>query len=390
MCENSGKKKIKLCHVQVLPILSGVQKEMVEILELLDKELFDITVICQEEGPLTEVLEQIDCRVITLSSMKREITLLQDFRTLLKLWSIFRERQFDIVHTHSSKPGILGRVAARMAGTSFICHHVHGFAFHEFTSRWNNMFFGFMEKIVSRLSHKVIFVNNEERKQARAKNIVPPQKALTIYNGVDLDLYSQNSANSARDLMDVSDDRFVLGFVGRFWEQKDPMAFLQTINCLKNKGYSPANIQAVMVGEGPFYEEMKRYVQMQCLNGQVKFLGWVEDVYRYLPGFDLMVSTSLWEGLPKVLIEASASGIPIVATDIKGNREVVDVGINGFLCPPKAPNAFARVIESLYHDKKIRSELSSKCRKKAEMFFDSDTEVREISDMYMKGLNINA
>jgi len=182
--------QIKLCHIQVLPLLSGVQRVMLEIIRLLDRERYEVTVICKDEGALTEILWQQGVKVMTLSCLDRNINPIMDLKTFGEFVKIFRKEKFHIVHTHSTKPGFLGRVAAKLCNIPVIIHHVHGFGFHEFSSSiWTSLLL-LLEKIAGRGSDRVIFVNDEERELAVRKGIVPPEKAITIYNGVNLKTFN--------------------------------------------------------------------------------------------------------------------------------------------------------------------------------------------------------
>ncbi len=163
-----------------------VQRSMIEILKHLDPARWDAHVICKEEGALTEALRQMQVAVDLARNLRRRISP-RDFRAYWELRAIFRREKFAVVHTHSSKTGFLGRLAARAVNVPVVVHHVRGFAFHEFSPPWERAIFGQAEKMAACWTDLVIFVNHEEREMSVRKGWVSAEKAITIYNGVDFD-----------------------------------------------------------------------------------------------------------------------------------------------------------------------------------------------------------
>ncbi|HEY1600019.1 MAG TPA: glycosyltransferase, partial [Pirellulales bacterium] len=177
---------IRICHVQMLPILSGVQRAMLEIFKRLDRARYEIHVACQGQGPLTDELERHSIHWHAVPALGRPIRPVKDWRAYRALYQLFRRQQFQIVHTHSSKPGILGRAAACRAGVPHVIHHVHGFAFHEFSPPGARWIYSRLERWAGTCCDRVVFVNHEERQLSVREGWLPAEKCLTIYNGVDL------------------------------------------------------------------------------------------------------------------------------------------------------------------------------------------------------------
>ena len=384
--------KIKLCHVQVFPILSGVQRAMLGIFQRIDRQKYDITVICKEEGPLTEVLSRQKINIITIPSLDRKINPIEDLRTLVALVNIFFREKFNIVHTHSSKPGFLGRIAAKFSGVPVIIHHVHGFGFHEFSRKHVVYFVSFLERIASWISTRVIFVNDEERKLAIEKGIMSPEKAITIYNGVDLKIFDISKKKSIRNEIRKEfgipfehSSHWVIGFVGRLWDQKSPETIIEVANILiKKKGFK--NVTFLIVGDGYLEKNMKKKVKQYDINDHIRFLGWRNDNDRVYCAFDVLILPSLWEGMPLTILEAMAFGIPVVANNIKGNREAIIDGETGFLIPPKKPYIFAKSIAKLLKHPEIMKSMGEKARKRAKTLYNSEINTKEIFKLYEKCL----
>ncbi|HPI72661.1 MAG TPA: glycosyltransferase, partial [bacterium] len=159
-------RKIKICHLQLLPIMSGVQRAMLELLKRLDPQIYEVTVVCRDEGDLTKELRNLGIHFQLIPRLQREINVWKDAQALWQLYRLFKREKFDLIHTHSSKTGILGRVAGRLAGGVRIIHTVQGFPFHEFSGRFSTLVYSWIEKLAGMLTDQVVFVNNEERMYA--------------------------------------------------------------------------------------------------------------------------------------------------------------------------------------------------------------------------------
>ena len=204
--------KIQIAHIQLLPLLSGAQNVMLSILNSLDKDKYDIYVISKPGGPLVERVLELGYNYIPLSSFKRSISIM-DIVAFLKLIRIFNKYKFDIVHTHSSKPGFIGRIAARITSVPKIVHTVHGFPFHPYQKKIIMNFYRSMEKYAALFGDKIIFVNNSERELAIADHLIKPEKTITIYNGIKLPKMKLREKDN--------NDKLIIGSTLRFWKQKN-------------------------------------------------------------------------------------------------------------------------------------------------------------------------
>ena len=195
----SPRPRSKLCHVHLLSIMSGPQRWSIEFFNCLPPDRYELSVVVGEPGEFQRYLESRGIEVEIVPSLVREISLLKDVRAVIDLMRLLRRKRYDIVHTHSSKPGILARLAARIAGTRAVVHHVQGFAFHEFSNRFTRTTFSLIEALGARLSDHVIFVNDEEREWAVAQGIVTAERCCTIFNGADLATYSLEARAQLRE-----------------------------------------------------------------------------------------------------------------------------------------------------------------------------------------------
>jgi len=375
---------IRICHVQVLPILSGVQRSMLEIFKQIDRTRYEIHVACQGPGPLTDHLDHLSIRWHAVPALDRPIHPLKDWRAYRHLHQLFRDHQFDIVHTHSSKPGLLGRMAARRAGVPTVIHHVRGYAFHEFSPRWKRMLYSRLERFAGRYCDRVLFVNREERDLSIRWGILPADKCQTIYNGVDLDLVDPRRGATARQVCrrrwGLADDEMAIMFVGRLEYPKEPRMIPAIADALRTLRPA-ARWRLLVAGDGPESQLVEEVVARQRLSDRVQLLGWQQDPYAALHAADVVLMTSLAEGLPRALIEAQGAARPIVAGNAKGVREVV-TPTTGFLCAPTVPAEYADCLARLVDSPALRDEMGRAARQHAEENFNTAVVSRQVVSVY--------
>ncbi len=378
-----AKDRIKVCHIQLLPLLSGVQRTMLELLQRLDRTRFDVIVICKEEGDMTRELARLGIQTLFIPCLVRQINPILDALALLKCFQLFKRHKFDIIHTHSSKTGLIGRVAARLAGVKYVFHTVHGLPFHEFSGALLTGFYALLERIGSCFSTQIVFVNQEERELSIRMRVVPAWMAKTIYNGVNLRVaakYDNSSVRHAfRQAQGIANDDFVVAYVGRLWEQKDPDTLARIIQLC-----SDFPVRFIIVGDGP---QTSKLAKSLTQNKKAIMTGWLQDPMSVYPAIDVLLLPSLWEGLSRTLIEAMAFGKPLVASNIKGNRECVWPGKNGFLCTPRKAEEFAMAVKTLAADRDLYQRMSKESRRLSSQYFDAEKNCQAVIDLYNQVLS---
>ena len=377
-------RKSRIIHIQVLPILSGVQKSMLDIISRLDPNKYDITVLCQAEGELTQALKQKNIRFTTLSELKREINPYYDFLAFLKLYKLLRHGKYDLVHTHSSKPGIIGRLAAKAAGIKCIVHTVHGFAFHENSSKLQIFLVGIFEKLAGMVSHKVVFVNKKDRDIASKMKLVANHKMVIIHNGIDLSQF--NSGKGVKSGNGVKKNGAMVGMIARLWEQKAPQDYIASIPKVVDK---IPDAKFLVIGNGPLEEELKEMSNRLGVSKNVLFLGWRQDIKDLLKIIDVVVLPSLWEGLPVSILEAMALSKPVVATNIKGNNELVVHGETGYLVEPGNPEEISSYVLKLLNDQPLAKKMGRLGYSRVKEKFALNKIVEQTSSLYENLLKSN-
>lgn len=298
---------------------------------------------------------------------------------LFSLWRVCRREKFDLVATHTSKGGFLGRLAARLAGVPHIVHHAHGFSFNKVLSPLTRRFYIALERFAARAGDMIISVNDEHRSMAIELGIDSPDRIRTVHNGIDVSAFGNTDRKTARRNLGFDDAALLIGAIGRLSPQKGYVYLIQAFRMLSD--WFPS-ARLVVAGIGPLANELDREAHRLGVANRVDFLGFRRDIAGLLAAFDVYAQPSLWEGHSISLIEALAAGKPIVATNIDGNREVVDHGETGLLVPAADPGALADALERLLKDTELARQLGTDARRAAMNRFSQEEMVRRNLEAY--------
>jgi len=297
-----------------------------------------------------------------------------DVVPFLYLWWICLRRRFDFVATHTSKGGFLGRLAARLAGVPHIVHHVHGFAFHQFTNPAVLRVYAFLERLAGRCADLLITVGEQHRQTAIELGIKRADAIRTVLNGIDIDKFQGVSRAQARRQFGFGNGELIIGSAGRLAEQK---GFIYAIRAMQMVAARFPQARLVIAGEGPLEAGLRAEAEALGISRHITFLGFRRDVAALLTAMDIFVHPSLWEGLSISLMEAMAAARPIVASDIWGNREMIHDGSNGLLVEPANPAALAEALCRVLGDSGYAAELAHEARHTAETDFTEPRMVEE-------------
>lgn len=335
---------------------------------------FDITVGCAPGGRLIEKLRQANLRVIEIPMLTRYPHFWHDLRALWHLCRLMRQEHFDLVHTHSTKAGLLGRLAARLAGVPAVLFTAHGWAFAEGRASWKRRFLAQYERLIAKITTKIICVSEHDRQLALKFKVTRPERLVVIHNGLDPLPFRQATAARVASPEETSQGPLVM-FVGRLAPPKDLMTLLAAFERI-----SIGNL--ILVGDGPLRSRIEQSVEERGLSSRVSLLGERTDIPECLAASDVFVLPSRWEGLPITIIEAMMAGLPVVATHVGGVAELVEDGITGFLVPSEEPRALADAIQKLLDDKELRLRLGQAGREKALKEFTLEQTLAETQSVY--------
>ncbi|MBI2841577.1 MAG: glycosyltransferase family 4 protein [Acidobacteria bacterium] len=371
---------IRVCHVITLLELGGAQQNTIYTCSKLDSSRFDVTLIAGKGGYLDgDARRLLGGRVTFVPQLVREVRPARDLRAFLALTRLFRSRHPDIVHTHSSKAGILGRAAAWAAGVPAVVHSIHGFPFNDYQSWPVRRGYLLAEKLAAKWTDRFIAVSRRNAEQGVTLGIFDADSVRLIRSGFDIEAFAKapRLAEKRRE-MGVPAGVPLVGTVACLKPQKAPLDF---VDVCARVAHSKRDAHFIMVGDGELRAAVESRVRDAKLTDRFHLLGWREDVADILSQLSIFVLTSRWEGLPRAVLQARAASLPVVATAVDGTVEVIEDGINGYLCPAgDIPAMAARVTELLSDPARTRA-MGGRAREGLHEF-DQDGMVREQERLY--------
>jgi len=358
------------------------------ILERLPRNRYELGLVSGPEGLLRQYAESIpDLNRVWLPSFERKIHPAKDFRTLVALYLLFRKERPDIVHTHSSKAGILGRWAAWLAGVPTVFHTAHGFGFNDTQGRLTYALYIWLERLTSSITTRYVVVSNANAERAEKAGILKPGNWLLCRDSVPVHEFLEASRMQAEPMAwRTGLDRTIVGMVACFKPQKAPEDFVDVATRVLAER---KDVHFVMVGDGDLRPAVESRIREHGIQEHVTLLGWQRNMPEIYRNLDIFVLTSLWEGQPCVLSEAMASRLPIVATDADGAREAIIDGETGFVCRRRDVEAIAERVLQLAADPKLRRSMGEAGLRRAHEF-DIETSVARLESAYRECLRDNS
>jgi len=321
-----GNERIRVAHVITRMIVGGAQETVLLAAALADRSRFEPFVVCGpetgSEGSLHDEVRARGVELVVLPELVREVSPRPDALVIPALARLFRQRHVDVVHTNSSKAGIVGRIAARRARVPGVVHTVHGWPFHVHQNRAMVRVWKSLERGCAPLADRLVVVADADRQKGLAAGIGHADQYVTVRSGLELDRYDPTKAarDEVRRELDLPLDVPVIGSVSRLSPQKDPLTLVEAFATIRREH---PTARLLLVGDGPLAADVRSRVHALGLSDAVVMTGLRDDVPRLLQAMDVFLSCSLWEGLPRTIIAAMATGIPVVATPADGVRDVI-------------------------------------------------------------------
>lgn len=342
-----SKEKIKIVLISE-SMGGGLRKHVVQLINSLDKGKFELYFIHGtknlDEAFIKEYKELSKiCTMIKCSTFEREINFFKDFKTYKFISCRLKEIKPDVVHCHSSKAGAIGRIAAKRQGVKKIFYTPHAYSFMapEFSFSKKKLFVKIEKWLTKNATSEVFCVSNSEKLEALKSEVGDPEKFKVIYNGLpEIDLPSKRDV---REALALPEQAFIIGNNSRLTDQKDPFLFIEIAKKVVLKYPS---VLFVWAGDGPLELIIKKKIDEYNLNNNVILLGFRSDSEKIVVAYDLFLLTSQYEGLPYAPIEALRAKVPVVATSVPGNTEVVDKPLNGQLINKENINEIVDIIEN--------------------------------------------
>lgn len=375
-------RKLNVLHIITKFELGGAQKSTLFIAALLDKTRYNLSIVSSQDGILVcDALKIPKVDTTLLPALKRSIDPFQDLLALIKLTKFIKTKRFDIVHTHSSKAGILGRWAAKFAGVPIILHTIHGWSFHHRQNPLIRKLFVFLEQITAKITDRLIAVSKSDIKKGLDAGIGPKDKYALIRYGIPIREFSYCKVDVAKkkEKLGLKRDSPVVGMVACFKPQKAPQDFLKIAALVKND-FPEASF--LLVGDGILRDKLEGLKNELGLRNDLHLIGWRRDIPEIMSILDVLVLTSLWEGLPIVLLEGMASGLPIVATATAGAQETIRNEINGFLASYGDTGTMAQRVVALLENRALARKMGQEGKKLLDSSFELERMVGQTDELY--------
>jgi glycosyltransferase involved in cell wall biosynthesis len=357
-------------------------KILVDKLTLLQHKGYQIHIISDQEGYDAELMEQYEF-VTRFVKMDRSIHPFRDIRSIIQLYRLLKREKYEIVHTHTAKAGIIGRIAAKWAKIPLIIHTSHGLPFYQGQSKIKNFMYKALEKIGSFFCDAIASQNKEDMEAL--KKIAPNKKVYYEGNGVDLRALdaihaqiTEHDLIKMRQDLGISESTVILLKAARFEPVKDHFTLLKSLQILEHEYGS--DIICLLAGKGPLEEDIQ--YEINHLNIHVKLIGYKTNLYPYIKLADIVTLTSEKEGIPRIIMEAMAFSKPVVATDVLGTRELVIDQKTGYLVPFQDEERLAAQLHALIQDAQKRKLLGAHARAVIEAEFTEDIVVNRMDDLY--------
>jgi len=329
----------------------------------------DVTYLAHELGIKTHIIPSLINHINPVVNLKG----VADIRRIMV------QGNYDIVHTHSSVAGVIGRIAAFSAGVPVILHHVHGWGLHARKSKLHQIFYVNLERLCAQFTNQMIVVSRADIQKGLAHRIGREDKYTLIYNGIDLERFRQpvNDTQMHKKL-GLDPDCKLVGMIGRLDGQKNPLDFIRAAAIVVSRY---PKVQFLIVGDGSLRPECERLIDELNVKEKFFLLGYRNDVPRIISMLTITAMSSLWEGLPIAFLESMSAGKPIVANNVDGASDVVIDGETGFLVTPHQPSEMAERILYLLNNENLCSEMGQVAQQRSS-YFSRQRMVAQVESLY--------
>lgn len=373
---NDRNDKLRVVHI-IQPSSGGIMKQLSALCSRVSRERFDVHLIWSlmpGDPPYAEALQNVTLHRI---DMVREISPLKDFVAFVRILKCLRRLRPDIVHAHSSKAGVLARVAAFLTRVPRVFYSPHGYSFlrRDVSPLFRGVYFA-IEWSAARLGCTTIAVSPDEARLTM--RLASAKRIRTVENGIDLSEIRPSPPRRSND-----GGAILIGVVGRITAAKAPETFVEVAETLEAR-LPDRDFRFIWLGDGELRPMLENRVHRGKLRSGIEITGWLpqSQVFRWLHQLDIVVMPSLWEGMSVAILEAMAAGKPVVASDIVGNRTTVVDGVTGFLV--RELNDYTRALEGLVLDPDLRARMGMAGRRRVEEFFSIEQVMVKYEKIYLR------
>ncbi|HUC42720.1 MAG TPA: glycosyltransferase family 4 protein [Candidatus Sulfotelmatobacter sp.] len=374
-------RRFKVVHLITRLELGGAQQNTLYCAANHDRTRFEVGLWAGAGGPLDSAARSIaDADVRILPWLLHPIRPTRDAIATARLARALSG--VDLLHTHSSKAGLLGRAAARLAGVPAVVHTVHGWSFNATQPAPLRRLYIGLERRAARWCDRLICVSEADRRIGLSLGIGKASQYAIVRSGIDPEEFRllPGMREAARAALGYQASDIVVGTIANLKPQKGPLDFVEVARLAHARNPS---LRFFFVGDGPLRPEVERRIGAAGLTGIVRLLGWREDVRELLAAMDIFLLTSLFEGLPRAVLQAMAAARPVVATDTGGTAEVIEDASSGYLVRIAAPGEAAERVLRLAGDSTLREAISRAARARLGAAFDVRNMVVSLETLYL-------
>lgn len=372
----------RIVHLITRLELGGAQQNTLYCAAHHDRTRFDVELWAGAGGILDDEARAIpDATFRSLPWLKHPIRPAADLLAVFRLARLLRRARIDLLHTHSSKAGILGRLAGALARVPAVVHTVHGWSFNDTQGAAVRRFYVTLERAAAKRTDRLVFVSEADRREGEALGIGDASRYVVLRSGIERDAFvpAPGARERARSALGYADSEIVVGTLACLKAQKAPLDF---VGAAAVAGARDPRLRFFVAGDGELRAEVEAAIAAGGLEGTVRLLGWRRDAADVLAAMDVFLLTSRFEGLPRAVLQAMAAGVPVVATAVGGTPEVVDDGRTGRLVPAGDPEAAGEAVAALAADPGLRHRLAGEAAARLGEEFDIRGMVRRLDRLY--------
>ncbi len=386
---------MRICHVITRLIIGGAQENTVLTCRGLAARGHEVTLVAGPEtgpeGSLWDHAETTGCALVRIESLRRAVRPFSDWRAARQLVRIFRQLRPDVVHTHSSKAGILGRWAAARAGVPVVVHTIHGMSFNRTQGVITRLAYRALERWAARHTTAFVTVADAMIDQAVEDGIAPRESFVTIHSGMETEQFGPNAdlRRQRREEWGVADGDIVVGTIARLFENK---GYEEIMSAMPSAVAREPRLRFVWIGDGAYRADYERWLATMGLRDRARMLGLVppDEVASHINGFDIMLHASRWEGLPRAVVQGLLTEVPAISFDNDGAPEVVRPEETGILVPFGDISGLSDAILRLAGDAELRHRMGRRGRELCLAAFDWHNMVASLDSLYTRLLQVRA
>jgi len=369
--------RIKVMHV-IRPSAGGIKNHLLTLIEHSDQKKFEHMVACPA-GEMAKVFTGAGITTYEIP-LRGEICPASDLAVIKMLVCLFRINRVDISHCHGSKAGLVGRLAARLAGVPAVVMTVHNSIFHDHFPPWKKLLYSQFEGFLAGFTHRIITVSHALGYEIISRERISPEKVVTIYNGISPEQFCQSRDREyLQKTTGIPASDRVVGTVARLASQKGVINFIRAAAQLSA---GSQGLAFLVVGEGPLRAVLERESEARKLKGKLFFAGDRQDVKKIMPCLDVFVLASLTEGLPLTVLEAMACRRPVVASRVGGIPEIINDGVSGLLVNPGDVSALSSAVRKLLNNEGMSGRMGNEGHNRVVQLFTARKMARDTEEVY--------